>query len=161
MAWGSAPGAVAIQENVALPRLAYSAAALLLAGLLGCSDGLPRRVPVEGIVLIDGQPVTAGVVRVRPTEARPAIGDIGPDGRFSLTTYQTNDGCVVGTHPVEVFAIENLADGNVRWLAPQRYSETKTSDLTLTVEPGSRQEVRLELTWDGGKSFVQEHGSGG
>ncbi len=69
-------------------------AASLLCGIAGCRDGRPRRVPVSGQVLIDGQPLTVGTIRVIPTDARAATGRIDAAGRFSLMTFDKDDGCV-------------------------------------------------------------------
>src|SRR3954453_660077 len=76
--------------------------------VVGCGGGGPKIVPVSGIVLIDGQPLTYGHVQVIPTGWRPAPGRIGGDGRFTLTTTASGDGCAVGTHPVAVLAGESV-----------------------------------------------------
>jgi predicted small lipoprotein YifL len=41
-------------------RLTAGAALAALVGLTGCGEGGPKIVPVSGIVLIDGQPLTYG-----------------------------------------------------------------------------------------------------
>lgn len=110
----------------------------------GC-DGRPKRVRVSGQVLIDGEPVTAGFVRVIPADARPAYGEIGPDGRFSLSTFDPNDGCVIGTHRVTVSAFDQSGG---RWLAPKRYRDLPTSDLTATID-GPMDTLEIKLTWAG------------
>lgn len=125
--------------------VARSAAVALLL-LAGCGDGRPRIVPTSGVVLMDGKPLTGhiGFVRVVPAGARPATGRIDPaDGRFTLTTYETNDGCVEGTHPTAV--IVNTTVGNrLIWIAPERYGDDKTSGLTVDVK-GDKASVELRL----------------
>ena len=107
------------------------------AGLMvvGCGDGRPRIVPTSGQVLMDGKPLTGrvGFIRVVPAGSRPATGQIDPaNGRFSLTTYETGDGCVEGTHPAAV--IVNTTVGNrLVWIVPERYGNDSTSGLTVTV----------------------------
>ena len=76
--------------------------------LPGCGDGRPERVPVSGQVLIDGEPLGVGFIRLVPENARPASARIGPDGRFTLGTFEQDDGAVPGTHPVVVRAGEAL-----------------------------------------------------
>lgn len=124
-------------------RLVVVVTALLAAG---CGDGRPRIVPASGVVLMDGKPLTGheGFVRVVPAGARPATGRIDPaDGRFTLTTYETNDGCVEGTHPAAV--IVNTTVGNrLIWIAPERYGDDKTSGLTVDIE-GDNANVELRL----------------
>lgn len=119
----------------------------------GCSDGRPACVPVSGVVLVDGKPVTEGVVRIRPDGAASAAGRIGPDGRFTLTTFEEDDGCVLGTHPVEVFAFESRS-GGYYWHAPKKYSEPD-SGLKVTIS-GPTNDLKVELTWGGGKPFLEK-----
>jgi hypothetical protein len=127
-------------------------AILLVATLasVGCSDGRPKRVPVSGTVLIDGKPLTTGFIRVCPDHARPAVGQLDAQGRFTLTTFDSNDGCVVGTHRVEVVAYEKTASG-VRLLAPEKYKDMATSGLTVNVN-GPTDSLLLNLTWEGQQS---------
>ena len=61
---------------------AWSCALILAA--TGCGDGRPERVPVAGVVLIDGEPLTSGNIKFVPKDGRPSAGKIGPDGRFNL-----------------------------------------------------------------------------
>ncbi len=102
--------------------------------------------------------MTDGLIRIRPDAARAAAGKIGPDGRFSLTTFETNDGCVTGTHPVEVFAFQSR-NGGYYWLAPKKYSGPD-SGLSVTIS-GPTNDLKVELTWDGGKPYQEGGGAQG
>lgn len=124
----------------------------------GCDSG-PKVVPVSGTVLIDGQPLTKGSVQVMPEGSRAAAGAIGPDGRFTLTTTDDGDGCLTGTHAARVIGNENVGPTNTRWLAPKKYASPDDSGLTVTIT-GPTTDLKIELTWAGGKPFV-EKGSGG
>jgi hypothetical protein len=134
----------------------FSLAALVLLGT-GCSDGRPSRVPVSGQVLIDGQPVTRGTVQVIPQGDRAAYADIGPDGRFRLSTFEDNDGCVLGKHKVVVVSREVINAGSQKWLVPKKYSSFEDSDLRIDVT-GPTDTLKIELTWAGGKPFVETLG---
>jgi hypothetical protein len=134
--------------------LSIAAAGLALL-LSGCSDR-PKLIPVSGVVLIDGQPLPYGAVQVQPKDARAAYGELGPDGRFTLTCYDPNDGCVPGTHTVVVVAGEPAGPNAIRWLAPKKYSEGATSGLTIDVKEPTDKLV-IELTWDGGKPFIERY----
>ena len=112
----------------------------------GCSRR-PRLVPVSGQVLIDGKPITAGFIRVVPNNARAAQAQIGPDGRFTLGTFDKNDGCVPGTHQVIVSAFDQ-SGGGLRWLAPQKYCDRKTSGLSVEIT-GPTDSLTIQLTWEG------------
>ncbi len=132
----------------------------LLAGLLtcglpaGCGDGRPRRVPASGKVLIDGQPLGSGFVRVVPLDARAATGAIDAEGNFRLTTFDKDDGCVPGVHRVEVIAYQTVSPTAIRWLVPKKYQKASTSGLTVTIDQPS-DSLLLELNWEGGEPFVE------
>lgn len=123
-------------------------AAILVVGALfaGCSDGRPKRVPVSGQILIDGQPLTHGFIRFAATDQRPSSGQIGPDGRFTLTCYETGDGAVLGSHQVMIMAQERIADDQYKWHTPKKYSSYATSGITQEItEPTDS--LLIELTW--------------
>lgn len=113
--------------------------------LVGCDSG-PRIVPASGQVRMNGKPLTGypGFVRVVPKGFRAATGRIDPaDGRFSLTTYTANDGCLEGSHPAAV--IVNQTVGNrLYWIVPEKYGNDATSGLTLEIS-GSTSSLELSL----------------
>ena len=128
----------------------------LIAAVVGCSDGRPSRVPVSGTVMIDDQPLDYGFVRLIPQYGRPATGQLDRQGRFTLTTYEKGDGVVLGTHRVEVMGEEPLSETRSLWHAPKKYARRHTSDLMATVD-GPTDDLRIDITWDGGKPFVETH----
>jgi hypothetical protein len=117
-------------------------------------------VPIAGQVLIDGQPLTTGFVRVVPADARAATGAIDQEGRFRLTTFDGEDGCVLGTHQVEIIAKEPQGHTAVKWLTPRKYQDARTSELTITVDE-PRDDWKIELTWDGEQPFVEQTSTAG
>jgi len=129
---------------------------LVVAGLLaGCGDGRPKRYPVSGRVLIDGQPLEVGFIRLIADDARPSYGHLGPGGRFALTCYEGKDGSVPGTHRVVVTAVGLLEDGQSRrWFAPKKYADPSTTDVTVSID-GPTDSLEINLTWDGGAPFVE------
>lgn len=76
--------------------------------LIGCGSGDQLDVaPVRGTVTCNGKTLTSGDVTFSPIAesqegmpGKPAFGSIGPDGTFVLTTYESNDGAVIGKHRV-------------------------------------------------------------
>jgi hypothetical protein len=93
------------------PRASLAGILALLA-CAGCSKSEFDVAPVSGTVMIDGKPFTQGKVMFAPIatgEAREAgrgaFGLLGPDGSFKLTTYDPDDGAVVGEHWVTVIRI--------------------------------------------------------
>ena len=118
---------------------------LCLAVLAGCDDR-PTRVPVSGIVTIDGQPLNRGNIKFVPKEGRPSAGTIGSDGRFTLTCYDGNDGALLGTHRVQVAANRIISDSKIEWFAPPKYADFRTSEISVDVtEPVD--DVKIELLW--------------
>src|SRR5262249_9749277 len=81
--------------------------AVLFAGC-GVDANRPKVVPVSGKVTDKGKALTAGDVIFTPSgrpgdaSAHIATGQIGPDGTYRLTTFNTGDGAVLGTHKVTV-----------------------------------------------------------
>lgn len=80
-----------------LPRLILWGS--LFAFVAGCSDNLPT-YPVAGkVVFKDGSPVHVGTVEFKSLEKKiQARGTIEVDGSFKLTTYEPDDGAVLGKH---------------------------------------------------------------
>lgn len=146
---GRSPGSASLLFGF---QLASAMAGVLLAG---CGDGRPRIVPTSGQVLMNGKPLTGhvGFVRVVPAGARAATGRIDPaDGRFALTTYEANDGCVEGTHPAAVI-VNTTVGTRLVWIAPERYGDDATSGLTVDIK-GDKADVKLRL--EGGLAPVPQ-----
>jgi hypothetical protein len=95
-----------------------------------------------------------------PDAGPTAVGTIGPDGAYTLTTIKRGDGALVGSHRVTIQATtvgpgsmvepksidEELAlrqqgkvlvAGKVDWVVPEQYSRVETTDLKAKVDPGS------------------------
>lgn len=132
-------------------------------GLTGCG-GL-RLGKVSGRITVDGEPVPDGVVMFYPEAGPTAVGEIRPDGTYSLTTQKQGDGAVVGTHRVTIQATKVgpgsmvepknideelqiarkgpgkgqkwLVPGKVDWVVPEKYSRLQTTTLTARVASGS------------------------
>ena len=118
--------------------------------LAGCGDSGSTLAPVKGVVLLDGQPLTSGRVTTVPAKGRGAMGVIGPDGSFELTTESPGDGAVVGAHTVSVVAMSPGSGGpegsRGKLLVPERYTNDLSSGLTIEVKPDIENEVTIELS---------------
>jgi len=135
--------------------------------LIGCS-GDPRLGKVFGRVTVGGKPVTGGTIMFHPDAGPTAVGPIGRDGAYTLTTLKANDGALVGSHRVTIHATavgegsmvdpksfdeeiqksrrgaKILVAGKVTWIVPEKYSRTQTSNLTATVGNRSN-EINFDL----------------
>ena len=135
------------------PQLLSSFAVVILL-CSGCGDGRPERVTVSGQVLIDGKPVPTGNIKFVPEGARPSAGTLDENGRFTLTCFDGNDGVIPGKHRVQISASEIISSSKMKWFAPRKYADFRKSGLEYEItEPVD--DLKIELTWDGGKPFVQ------
>jgi hypothetical protein len=126
---------------------------VFISGLAGC-DNRPTRVPVAGQVLIDGEPLKLGKITLVPQGARPSMGTIDENGRFVLHCYEGDDGVIPGTHRVSIAANKGIGDTGMKWFAPKKYADFKTSGLEVTIGEKT-EDLKIELTWDGGKPFTE------
>ncbi|MEA1950624.1 MAG: hypothetical protein U9N87_04525 [Planctomycetota bacterium] len=132
---------------------------------VGCGPSRPEVAKVKGKITFRGAPVTTGQIVFLPEKGRPARGKIGADGTYSLTTFDADDGAVLGKHTVTIESIKvhesgprpksmeeeikmareaapgSMAGGAVQHLIPPKYSNRETSGL-------SKEVVRGENTFD-------------
>jgi hypothetical protein len=112
--------------------------------LVGCGPGedpRPETIPVQGKVTYQNQPVPKGTITFQPAGGQAAVGEIQPDGSYSLSTFGEKDGAVPGAHKVMIVA--NTGDptkmpsspGYVvpKDLVPKKYSSVLTSGLQADV----------------------------
>jgi hypothetical protein len=127
---------------------------IVLVALAGCDRG-PTVVPVQGRVLYNGKPLEFGSVMFQPPRGQPAVGDIGPDGAFTLSTFAPGDGAVVGNHKVRVACYESQRPGTVKGpgeqslgklLIPMKYTLFDQSGLTAEVREEGTEPFVFELT---------------
>jgi hypothetical protein len=121
----------------------------------GGGDDLPERAPVTGTVTYKGKTLAGGTVTFYPDEEKgnPAYGEIQSDGTFHLTTYEAEDGAVLGKHRVTVEVFPGQAGGAETGLPgaeatlpspiPIKYRDRQKSPLEFEVKPG---ENKADLT---------------
>ena len=109
---------------------------------------------MTGKVLIDGKPLTYGYIRFVPKGARPSGAKLDDQGQFTLSCYGENDGIIPGVHRVSVNAGEWIGDNERKWHAPPKYFRYQSSGLTQEITE-STESIVINLTWDGGKPFVE------
>jgi hypothetical protein len=138
-------------------QLLAAIAAACIIPIVGCGDARPQRVHVGGQVLIDGKPLTHGYVQFAPPDSRASRGQLDSNGRFVLSCYEPGDGAVIGTHSVAVMGQEPIDQETIKWHAPKKYAEPRTSQLTQKIT-GPTDAIKIELTWGGEPGpFTERH----
>ncbi len=149
------------------PRFAfalYFAMALTIVGCGGSDPNKPGLGKVSGKVTYKGQPLTAGTITFTPeagkggSTGQVATGQIGSDGSYSLTTFDTDDGAILGQHviTVQTSGVDGMtlgkpkADGTIDYklpksLVPEKYAKADKSPLRYTVVSGKNTYL-VELT---------------
>jgi hypothetical protein len=122
----------------------------VLPALAGCGETASPFVKVGGTVTLDGKPLESGFVQFQPTSGQVASGEIGPGGRFVLSTHSAGDGVLPGTYQVTVVAYDPEATEQTpeHLIVPLRYTRSGTSGLEVTVFQGSTTPVSIELVSD-------------
>src|SRR5262245_26433679 len=140
--------------NTARRRLLVLALGVALGAMAGCNSSGPQMVRIRGVVNYKGVPLTnvsQGIVSYLPkaagTGAREASGRIQPDGSFVMTTFQKEDGVVVGEYDITVSAYSTqpltrqetesgMHGSGPRLLIPDRYLKPGSSGLSDSVATG-------------------------
>jgi hypothetical protein len=137
----------------AAARLAFP---LAVAGAVtGCNDKGLNLASVEGVVTLDGTPVSdAGLVFMPadPSRGPPASGATDAEGKFTLMTAN-QAGAIIGEHRVAISKTEATAIPQQRGLplyrikdfVPAKYGNVDTSGLTATVKDDDNS-LRFELS---------------
>jgi hypothetical protein len=127
-----------------------------IVGLLaGCTtDNLPKTVPAEGIVTLDGAPVSdATVLFITETGNNSASGVSNKDGKFELRVFEEKKGAIPGAYKVTVSktivepASERAGETsvNVKYGLPVRYSDLTKSGLTHSLGEQGDKNIKIEL----------------
>jgi len=117
-----------------------------LALFAGCGSSNPLVYPVTGLVTFNDQPLPTGtVVFVPKAGGPPAQGEIGADGRYTLTTFTAGDGALPGAYTVLVSAMQdNGPNAPASALVPDRFASEK-SGLTGEVREVEQNVIDLAL----------------
>lgn len=147
---------------VTVPALA------LLVALSGCGYRRPSLARVEALVTLDGEPVAGADVTLVPVgPGRAARGLADEAGRVVFSTYGSKDGVIPGSYkalvakreltksgarkmeaaraapppsdPTASESMVELTDADARNLLPAKYAGLATTDLSVTIERGTRQ----------------------
>lgn len=152
------------------PRFVCFSAAICLLIFSGCGTGDRVDVyPTKGVVLFNGEPMMGGgaisFVPLDAQQGKAAGGTIDAEGKFSMTTYDPDDGSMEGKFRVIVIQstaeeMESVGDSDAAGAEdtevgftvppakriPFRYADASNSPLTVEIRPIELNEVKLELS---------------
>lgn len=140
---------------------------LVLASIIGCSgtpDGQRATAPVDVTITYKGSPVSGATVTfITVEDPKAATGITNDAGVAVLTTYQPNDGAIIGNNLVTVTKMEVDPKGTkpppdpsqadvvgytpltpLKSLLPKKYSMPGTSGIQAAVVKG-KNEFKFEL----------------
>jgi len=129
---------------------------LLLLTTTLCACGENEKVPtypVHGQVTFKGVPVTRGSVIFSSLDphSTTALGTLDKEGRYSLTTLESEEGAPAGEYVVAVLSVEPPASNSEisttppKPLVPAKYLSLETSPLRESIRKGSPNEINIEL----------------
>ena len=126
-----------------MKRLRTFAAATCVAATLGCGGGSdnPATYPVTGTVTQGGTAVEGATVTFIPpvtsagtgeVELQSAVGVTDASGKYSLTTFESNDGAMPGAYKVRVFKFDKPEDFEAE---PASSASGEMAEMPATYEP--------------------------
>lgn len=131
---------------------------MMVVGCGGADDNLPATVPAEGVVTLDGQPVSdAAVAFISESSNYHATATTDASGRFALNAFPEKEGAVPGSYKVEVNKTLVTGGGqdagtdgeltglNVAYGLPQKYATVVTSGLKYTIPETGISDLKIEL----------------
>ncbi|MCI0334069.1 MAG: hypothetical protein L0228_12700 [Planctomycetes bacterium] len=126
--------------------------------LSGCDRSLYEVAPVNGMVTVDDKPLYQGGIMFSPiangdnaSSGKAAVGKIRSDGTFRLSTFEDNDGAIVGEHWVTIVNHdeEDLPDG-VPAFARIQVPDKKT------VVAGTQNQIDIKLSRDQVRKYRED-----
>jgi hypothetical protein len=130
---------------------------VIATAIAGCSRTNYELAPVDGTVTIDGRPLTNARIMFAPVAkggaieaGKPAVGRLGADGSFTLTTYRDNDGAVVGEHWVTIIRTAPNPEGGGKNIAGDPHTSPAFDRLavprTTSVISGLQNHIDIKLS---------------
>ncbi|GAB5405262.1 MAG: carboxypeptidase-like regulatory domain-containing protein [Aureliella sp.] len=138
------------ERTLSYTRVAFALACLVFA-LTGCSSQLATYEVNGKVEFENGRPVVVGMVECLSVDHNiNARGDIQPDGTFTLTTFEPEDGAVAGDHKCVVIQMvigENMSGHrpSTVGVVDPKYASYQTSGLSIEVSPDGPNEIVLQV----------------
>jgi hypothetical protein len=151
---GVAPTRAWVRRPVRSGTALLSLGAALLTGACAKDEARIPVYPVHGQIRFEGKPAPGATVIFHPVEDagddfRPT-GQVGPDGSFSLSTYDKDDGAPAGDYTVTVEWRKLVTKGEEAEagpnVIPDRYGQPGKTPLKATVTEAPNELPPLQLT---------------
>jgi len=128
--------------NCSAARYAALSGAAILLMIAGCGNS--DWGYLEGTVRLNGEPVGPGTMTFEPVagDKAGALASFGEDGKYSVRSAGRKEGAPIGEYRVAIIGGESfgeeVAGPRPPSKIPARYSQPATSNLTVTIEPGTK-----------------------
>ena len=138
--------------------------ALFLAGCGG--EDRPPLATASGIVKLDGEPVEGATVSYLPVEGgRPGSGITDAQGRYTIKTFEDDDGAIVGDHKVSVMKVSGdgayVLDEGGAPAGDASGEEDDGSDGLSTIEENPNDSSKgPEIIYDVPEKYIDSENSG-
>ena len=146
-------------------RLATLLMLVIAASVTGCSSAPPGPplVPAEGVVLLDGKPLSGADLVFQPqgeTKGQAGYGRTDAAGKFALTTPDMkHKGVAVGSYRITINKLvkpdgsDFVPDpksgpedtGGFKPLLPPAYSDMDKTRLSIEIPPGGKKDAEFKL----------------
>ena len=117
--------------------------------LVGCGSGVERSSTekVTGTVSYKNAPLKTGTITFEPEKGRSAIGEIVDGKIVKVTTYEDDDGAVIGNHKVGITSTEADPKDSMKSTSriPTKYATPANSGLTTTIKKGEPNDLKFDL----------------
>lgn len=153
----------ACRSTMCMAALAMAAIAMMLTGCGKANGGRGPAHPAEGQITWNKAPLAGAQVVLYPqgladATAVPSRAQTGPDGRFRVSTFGTEDGAPEGEYAVTVVHYPMQKDGS-GWVSgpndlPAKYASLKTTDLRVKITSGDNTLPTLALQSPANKNQV-------
>ncbi len=127
-------------------RRALCLCIFLLCGCGAEQEPRPALQPAQGKLLINGEPAPGAMLVLSPADgktlnargSRPRA-NVGEDGTFQVTTYQSGDGAPAGEYLVGILWFDN-PDSSHPWdQLGNKYANPETTGIRISIQEGENQ----------------------
>jgi hypothetical protein len=131
----------------------------IAAGLTGCGPGNGLTLgKVRGKITYKGQPVTYGMVTFAPDESKGtqgplALGTIATDGTYIMSTEQSGDGAIVGSHKVGIIGLDPTPIATEASVDPEENPKGFMEAKAKSIHPQKNQPKTATFRTKDGKTY--------